>query len=249
MSTLYRGCRRRRICYQWGSYLGPLEQKSDWLTIWPAILWSAQNMLRYWRKAHLHPWNLSELGLSMCVGVCYPTFLIAELCNSKEPECQKKQSNIHQDIAPKYYESLCVYFVETDCKWSWSVVKDGHLNGKLSWCSGLATSDNKMHACTGNVCKGDVCSYQMKVFNAKPDISISSNFQDKPRKLSHLWRFVLKPKLWKGFWLQFISFWLVMFCLLVQARLKRIFRRKTLMCQFGVYRVLHWMPFTFFNCP
>ena len=38
MSTLYCGWQRRRICYQWGLNLGPLDRKSDWLTIWPAGL-------------------------------------------------------------------------------------------------------------------------------------------------------------------------------------------------------------------
>ena len=69
-----------------------------------------------------------------------------------------------------------------------------------------------------------------------------SNSRDWPRKLWHLWSFVLELKLWNGFWLQFISFWLVKFCQLVQARVKRIFRRKMHMCKFGVYRVLHWSP-------
>ena len=70
----------------------------------------------------------------------------------------------------------------------------------------------------------------MKGFNAKPDISISSNFQDKPRKLWRLRHFVLKPKLWKWFWLCSISFWLLKFCKLVQARVKRIFLQKKRAC-------------------
>ena len=36
---------------------------------------------------------------------------------------------------------------------------------------------------------------ELKGFNAKPDIPILSSFQDKPHKLWHLCRFVLKPKL------------------------------------------------------
>ena len=38
MSILYRGWRRKKICYQWVLYLEPIEQKSDWLIIWPAGL-------------------------------------------------------------------------------------------------------------------------------------------------------------------------------------------------------------------
>ena len=41
---------------------------------------------------------------------------------------------------------------------------------------------------------------QMKGFNAKPDIHVSilSIFQDKLRKLSHLWRFCTETQTLKG---------------------------------------------------
>ena len=70
-------------------------------------------MPRYWWKAHLKLGNLSELGLSMCVGVATQT-LIAELCNSKEPECQKIIQNLLGHHSKKC-ESYHVYFFETDC--------------------------------------------------------------------------------------------------------------------------------------
>ena len=75
MGTLYRGWRRRRICYQWGSNLGPLDRMSDWLTIRPAGLVFAevwfpgnsllacdlnvhtvhgQSLLDKWRRASVH---------------------------------------------------------------------------------------------------------------------------------------------------------------------------------------------------
>ena len=61
-------------------------------------------------------------------------------------------------------------------------------------------------------------------------------------KLWRLWRFVLKPKLWKGFdsivyrfdWWNFAGW-----CRLGR---RRVFRRKMNMCKFGIYRVLHISP-------
>ena len=54
---------------------------------------------------------------------------------------------------------------------------------------------------------------QVKGFNAKPDISILSNFQDKLSKLSRLWRFVLKP----NFEMYFDWNYFVLICIILPA--------------------------------
>ena len=94
-----------------------------------------------------------------------------------------------------------------------------------------------MYAHTPSYTKQQITKVYKKGFNAKPDISILSNFQDKPRKLWRLWHFVLKPKLWKWFWLCSISFWLVKIASWCRLGWRGFFCRKTHMCEFGVYRV------------
>ena len=65
---LYHGWRHRRICYQWGSYLGPLDRKSDWLTIWPAGLCLDHLCLLYTHISFMHAaraWPLPVNGVDL----------------------------------------------------------------------------------------------------------------------------------------------------------------------------------------
>ena len=69
MSTLYHGWQRRRICYQWGSNLGPLDRKSDWLTIWPAGLVMCVYVRAFW--ACLSRDTLANLQTLHCHATTY----------------------------------------------------------------------------------------------------------------------------------------------------------------------------------